>query len=184
MPQDSQLEPRVATLESQVQNLVAAVRDMAEHQEDRDRTLFRKIDELQVKTSPNVGNMAAWAGVIVAVIFGVATPVTVGMMSSASRDREEWRRQIESLDLKLQKETALVNGSTDAKISNLREMYLMRHEDLRTEVIARDDAVKTSLAVAITRLDHSDVRQWDQIKTELDELHERRMMDLKQTPKP
>ena len=76
---------RLSKLEGVVEGLAIQFEGFIKHQDtrdaaqaERDKALFRKLDEAKDLSRPNMINMAAWAGVVVVVIFGIWTPVANG----------------------------------------------------------------------------------------------------------
>lgn len=136
---DTGLETRVAHIEGQISQLVTAIEQSAKISEQNARTAEHWRENISAeiqnlgnrltdKTAPNFGTMAAWAAVIVAVIFGISTPILSNMSETSKRDREDMHRMFSDLDIKLQREFSLSLETAKQGIANLNDLSKERHE--------------------------------------------------------
>jgi hypothetical protein len=138
------LEKRVSTLEGELKQFIATTGHFIEQselnrlndrreREESQRIVFSKLDSLSTslneKTAPNMMTLATWAGVVVAVILGTATPILYGISESANRDRSETAAKFEQLDTKLQREFTLALETQKEGIESLGTNVRERHSD-------------------------------------------------------
>lgn len=166
MPINHSIEPRVARLEGELEQLVAAVNSLAKSTstwqsefahttEEWRREVSTKIDGLNRETRPNVGLMAQWAGVVLSIIALVSTPIAF-----------HFNDKISTLDAKLQKEYGLVNDSMKEKVDSLRIQF--DEVQKNGSPITRERLAKSEVLDEITK---------HQLLADLEELHQRRLKD-------
>lgn len=151
------LESRVAKLEGQLSQLVATVTEFIGASEiwrnDISKTINKLGESLADKTRPNLGVMASWAGVVIAIIGAVALP----MASNSSKESARHDVAIRDLDTKLQREYQLMSDKITQSVENVNSRSAERH----LEAVKESD------------------RNWEWIKwqtqAELEELRQRRL---------
>lgn len=155
-------ETRLSKLEGIVEGIGKQVTDFIASQNDRDRVLFKKLDEAKDMSRPNVANLIAM-GVGIIMFLGALGGLTGFFVI---REWDRFDTSLIGLDTKLQREQILVAANTEERVMSVRAESLSHDEALRREIKAVHDEVQ-------------DLKQFnaDQVRAELQELRERRMKD-------
>ncbi len=112
------------------------------------KELGRRIDRISERSGPNLALLAMWSAILLTIIAMVSAPIGFFFWNA-----------ILSLDTKLQKEYSLSIETTMQGLKNLNEISKERHD------------------VAMKGIDR--VQEWQnaQIRSDMDELRQRRMRD-------
>lgn len=157
MSSPQSLDARVAKLEGQLSQLVSTVTDFIGASDnwrgEISNAIARLGENISERTRPNLGIMASWAAVVIAIISAVSLP----MFANASKESSRHDQNIRDLDVKLQREYQLMSDKIVQAVENVNSRSMERH----VEAIKETDRV------------------WDWIKwqaqADLEELRTRRL---------
>lgn len=155
------LEPRVARLEGELEQLVTTVNSLARSMDNWQRDMGQKIDGLAKDNKTDFGLMAQWAGIVLTLVAMVAAPIAY-----------HFNKSLDALDHKLQKEYALVNDTTRERLDGLKAQFL--DVQINGSPLTRDRLSKLETQVA-----GLSIYQATETTRALDELHQRRLKDAK-----
>lgn len=146
------------------------------------REVRNAMDRISGASAPNMGNMAAWAMVVLSIVALVGTPIAYHFNSAVASQREA----VKDLDLKLQREYQLINEGQKTAIleldSRLQREFNLLNDHVKTTADALTARNIESHKAVVDRV--SKLESWsdDQIKSDLNELRKRRMGDLRGQP--
>jgi flagellar biosynthesis/type III secretory pathway M-ring protein FliF/YscJ len=127
----SKLEGAVQGISTQIENLIKHQDARDQHQAERDKVLFKKLDEAREMSRPNMATWAAWAAVIVVVIFGIYTPFAAGLNEKVAASSKQGeladkiqQMQIETVEKQVEHLTAWQDDRNRADLEELRARRL------------------------------------------------------------
>lgn len=155
MKPSGSLEPRVARLEGQLEQIIETVNELKQSNERGFAGISAKIETLNRDARPNFGLFAQWSIVILVFVGMVATPIAYYFNTS-----------ILGLDTKLQKEYQLVNQTIQERVDGFQKDF----SDIK---LYGSPVIRERL----TRVETKQEVLWNGVIKDLDELRERRMKD-------
>lgn len=148
---------RLARLEGDVEQIALGLSNLAKTADANNNQLSAKLDSLSKASAPNLGLFAHWAGVVLTLVFSLATPIAYHFHST-----------INQLDERVQSERSLTSDLFKERIAALAE----RFEDIRVNgsPITRERLVSIEATLRRWNSEH-ELQQ----RMEMEELRQRRL---------
>lgn len=129
------LEPRVASLETQVERIASVLDRLEQGMNQRDENLMRRIEELGKPRYSFISTVVAIVLTVGGACFALLTKENTHTHALLSAVEERSTTRAEQLDAKLQVEQRLLNDTINTRLSTLNAASMHEHDLLRADIL-------------------------------------------------